>query len=132
MDHLNDQHGRNSLLSTYVHFQACVPQEGRVYGPAAHRPQSMPPQRKHNRSTSQSEVHLNVENLGLDAEISSCLKGVDRASSVRGVDSSQSTRVNQSKLLHEEIALLWAMSTNAFRDVVFSNAWYVFHQFYYK
>ncbi|KZR95844.1 Dedicator of cytokinesis protein, partial [Daphnia magna] len=30
LDHLNDPHGRNSLLATYVHFQACVPQENRV------------------------------------------------------------------------------------------------------
>lgn len=125
---MNDHHGRNSLLATYLHFQACVPQEGRGYGPGSHRPQSMPPQRKHNRSTSQSEAHSNVETMGLDAEISSCLsKGIDRTSSIRvGTDLSAPTRPGQNKLLHEEIALLWAMPTNTSRDVIFSNAWYEF------
>ena len=123
LDHLNDHHGRNNLLATYVHFQACVPQEGRVYGTTLHRPLSVPPQRKQNRSTSQPEVH--AETLGLDAEINSCLKGVDRASSVRGgVESPTSARHSQRKLLHEEIALLWAMSINTSREVIFSNAWY--------
>jgi hypothetical protein len=124
LDHLNDLHGRNSLLATYVHFQACVPQENRVYGPTQHRSLSIPPQRKHNRRTSQPEVHLNADNMGLDTEINSCLKGAERISSVRGgVESPTTARPSQRKLLHEEIALLWAMSTNTSRDVVFSNAW---------
>lgn len=114
------------MLATYVHFQACVPQENRVCCPPQHRPLSLPPQRKHNRRISQPEVHLNVENVGLDAEINSCLKGVDRANNVKsGNDFTSTAWPSQRKLLHEEIGLLWAMSTNASRDVVFSNAWYV-------
>jgi hypothetical protein len=124
LDHLNDLHGRNSLLATYVHFQACVPQESRAYGPAQHRPLSIPPQRKQHRRTSQPEVHLNADNLGLDAEINSCLKGAERNSNSRGgVESPATSRASLRKLLHEEIALLWAMSTNTSRDAVFSNAW---------
>ncbi|XP_046442972.1 dedicator of cytokinesis protein 7-like isoform X3 [Daphnia pulex] len=127
LDHLNDLHGRNSLLATYVHFQACVPQESRAYGPAQHRPLSIPPQRKQHRRTSQPEVHLNADNLGLDAEINSCLKGAERNSNSRGgVESPTTSRPSLRKLLHEEIALLWAMSTNTSRDAVFSNAWFFF------
>ena len=70
---------------------------------------------------------MNADNLGLDAEINSCLKGSERTSSSRGgVESPTTSRPNQRKLLHEEIALLWAMSTNTSRDGVFSNAWWVF------
>ncbi|KZS01689.1 putative Dedicator of cytokinesis protein, partial [Daphnia magna] len=95
--------------------------------PPQHRPLSLPPQRKHNRRISQPEVHLNVENVGLDAEINSCLKGVDRANNVKsGNDFTSTAWPSQRKLLHEEIGLLWAMSTNASRDVVFSNAWFFF------
>lgn len=101
-----------------------MPHEGRVYGPTANRPLSVPPQRKHNKTTSQPDVHSNVENAGFDAEINNCLKATERTTGLRaGVELPASTRASQRKLLHEEIALLWAMSTSASRDVVFSNAW---------
>jgi len=122
LDHLNDQHGRNGLLSTYIHFQACVPQESRSYGPVLQRPMSVPPQRKHSRSTSQPEVHANLETLALDAEVNGALRGMERAGSLRGVDPNAS-RMTQRKYLHEEISLLWTICNSSSRDAVFSNSW---------
>ena len=134
MDQSNDHHGRNSLLATYIHYQACVPQESRAYGPILQRPLSIPPQRKHSRSTSQPEVHVNLDTLSTcDIEVSSSIL---RSPGTGGMERSPSFRADhrlahhQKKLLHEEIALLWAMASNSARDAVFSNAWY-FLQFFF-
>ena len=134
LDHSSDSHGRNSLLATYIHFQACVPQpESRNYGPPlVQRPLSIPPQRKHSqRSSSHPDVHANLQpdsNVpNVDAEVSSVLRGVERKASFRGdplaAAAAASARQSQRKLLHEEIALLWAMANSSARDAVFSNAW---------
>ena len=124
LDHLNDHHGRNNLLATYVHFQALVLQEDRLFGTTLHRPLSVPPQRKCNRSKSQPEVH--AETLEKYAN-NSCLKGANRSNSVRGdgVESPSLARHSQRKLLHEEIVSLWvAMHQETPLNLIFPNAWY--------
>ena len=79
-------------------------------------------QRKHSRSTSQPEVHANLETLALDAEVNGALRGMERAGSLRGVDPNAS-RMAQRKYLHEEISLLWTICNSSSRDAVFSNSW---------
>lgn len=96
-------------------------------------------QRKHSRSISQPDVH--GDNLALDVDISGCLRGIERANSLRTAIGDPSAailaqvaaaaphqtaaRIAHRKLLHEEIALLWTMAAGSAKDVVFSNAWYV-------
>ena len=123
MDQSNDSHGRNGLLATYIQFQACVPQENRSYGPVLQRPLSVPPQRKHGHPL----LEPSVDSVGKEAlEIIGGLRAMGRgaAGTPSLADPGPSARIGQRKLLHEEIALLWAMSNSSSRDVVFSNSWY--------
>lgn len=69
LEHLNDAHGRNSLLATYVHYQACIPPEQHAAVGVPVRPLSMPPQRKLGRRSSQSDVATSPTNATCDAEV---------------------------------------------------------------
>ncbi|CAM1319326.1 DOCK6 (predicted) [Pycnogonum litorale] len=149
LDLLCDHHGRNSLLTTYVQYQCCVPNldavpgvqfsvggnVGMVAAPASPQPpgvhymnlsrsHSLTNQdRYHNRSSSNPDM--------VYADVDGFSRGVDRTSSMRtGLlhdASNYSISHNQRrKLVHEELALQWVVSSGSTRELALTNSWFFF------
>ncbi|CAB3365687.1 Hypothetical predicted protein [Cloeon dipterum] len=125
-----DQHGRHSLLTTYVNYQTSAafgasgvslsgfsPPQSPGYMP---RPTTLSPTR-HNRSTSHPELHET------DEEIALITKGIDRTASMRS-PAAESILVSSKsrKPLHEEIVLQWVVSSGPAREMALANSWFFF------
>ncbi|XP_067118403.1 dedicator of cytokinesis protein 7 isoform X1 [Centruroides vittatus] len=142
----NDQHGRNSLLATYVHYQCTLPHPdaysisspsnnctsyafGTDYSTLG-RPISMPVQRSYyGRSNSNPDIMTYVD---ADGEVSGIMnRGLDRTSSMRTASGQDGTlylitKSHTRKIVHEELALQWVVSSGAARELALTNAWFFF------
>nr|CAD7401940.1 unnamed protein product [Timema cristinae] len=132
----HDQHGRHSLLTTYLSYQCMLPHpvQAELASLQDRGYTSFPSNRtKHIRSSSNPDIHNFVS--GDDAEINSLMRGLDRTSSMRAdVDNGPSQenmlygepRSHPLKVAHEELALQWVVSSGAAREFAMANAWFLF------
>nr|CAD7445964.1 unnamed protein product [Timema bartmani] len=128
----HDQHGRHSLLTTYLSYQCMLPHpiQAELASLQDRGYTSFPSNRtKHIRSSSNPDIHNFVS--GDDAEINSLMRGLDRTSSMREGPSQENMlygepRSHPLKVAHEELALQWVVSSGAAREFAMANAWFLF------
>ncbi|XP_063863721.1 dedicator of cytokinesis protein 7-like isoform X4 [Scylla paramamosain] len=140
----NDQHGRNSILLSYVAYQSTLPHPddspptpvGPQHPHHPPPPSSVPTHRKYSRSSSNPDLGLDV-----DAEIGGIFaRGLDRTNSMRTDNDEEQLimrgsnyenlitlqRSSGRKLTHEEVALQWVVSNGKGRDMALANSWFFF------
>ncbi|XP_011297900.1 dedicator of cytokinesis protein 7 [Fopius arisanus] len=98
-----DAHGRHALLATYTAFQCSIPRMS--HGPAVIRAQSNP--------------DLPVEDLEMEIHA----RGLDRTASMRQESPSINSHIAR-RLLHEELALHWVVSTGQARELAVIHSWF--------
>uniref|UniRef100_A0A3B4CPG9 Dedicator of cytokinesis 6 n=1 Tax=Pygocentrus nattereri TaxID=42514 RepID=A0A3B4CPG9_PYGNA len=136
-----DQHGRNSLLASYIHYCFRLPttepaSTHTVGGPsyelpiqyatlsrATGRPSSLHLSRS--KSISNSNPDLASTPASPDEEVQRII-GSKVGPSLHLLSRS-SLIVDSSKLLHEELALQWVVSTSTVREAALQQAWFFFH-----
>uniref|UniRef100_A0A4W5QHG1 Dedicator of cytokinesis 6 n=1 Tax=Hucho hucho TaxID=62062 RepID=A0A4W5QHG1_9TELE len=99
-----DQHGRNNLLASYIHYCFHLP----TAEPA------MPPTAR-SKSISNSNPDLASTPTSPDEEVQRII----------GSKVSSTSNTNQ-MLLHEELALQWVVSTSTVREAALQQAWFFF------
>ncbi|XP_037071208.1 dedicator of cytokinesis protein 7-like [Pollicipes pollicipes] len=141
----NDQHGRNALLMTYVRYQCTLPQGAAEpvlgglsppHSPAyVGRASSLPRARTFSRSTSNPNM---AAPLDADSEVGQILsRALDRTASLRTVLEELHEGVSQEllvssrtattrKVVHEELALQWVVSSGRSRELAMLNPWFFF------
>uniref|UniRef100_A0AAQ4RHX2 Dedicator of cytokinesis 6 n=1 Tax=Gasterosteus aculeatus aculeatus TaxID=481459 RepID=A0AAQ4RHX2_GASAC len=150
-----DQHGRNNLLASYVHYCFRLPTAEPTVPPAAGaqsydmpmqyatlsrttvRPSSL--QLARSKSISNSNPDLASTPVSPDEEVQRIIagKGIDRSHSwvnsayaPGGSRSVLRRNPNSScelkQLLHEELALQWVVSTSSVREAALQQAWFFF------
>lgn len=109
-----DQHGRNALLSTYIHFQCSLPH------PLCASNQGSPVWEGAPLARSNSNPDLEISHVPS--------RGLDRAASMRNPNMEQLTpNVNQChRIVHQELALQWVVSSGRYKDLSMQNAWFLF------
>ncbi|XP_046488292.1 dedicator of cytokinesis protein 7 isoform X2 [Neodiprion pinetum] len=98
-----DTHGRHPLLATYTAYQCCLPTLSHTSSVVRAR----------------SNPDLPVEDLEMEAHT----RGLDRTASMR----QESPSVNNQaagRLLHEELALHWVVSTGQARELAMTHSWF--------
>ncbi|XP_046985251.1 dedicator of cytokinesis protein 7 [Schistocerca americana] len=129
--------GRHSLLTTYISYQCMLPHcadmyaENNVCPPQSPENTShqftVPPLRsRHLRSSSNPDMYASLTG---DDEVNSLARGLDRTSSMRSGPGQENfayiSNVHQPrKLLHEELALQWVMSSGIARELAMTNSWF--------
>ncbi|MED6265370.1 Dedicator of cytokinesis protein 7 [Characodon lateralis] len=149
-----DQHGRNNLLASYVHYVFRLPTAEPLMPPAGAHSYEMPvqyatlsratgrPSSLHlsrSKSISNSNPDLACTPITPDEEVQRIIgsKGIDRSHSwvnsayaPGGSRSVLRRNPNSScelkQLLHEELALQWVVSTSTVREAALQQAWYFF------
>uniref|UniRef100_A0AAQ6AA02 Dedicator of cytokinesis 6 n=1 Tax=Amphiprion ocellaris TaxID=80972 RepID=A0AAQ6AA02_AMPOC len=142
-----DQHGRNNLLASYIHYclrlptaEPAVPPTGFQCTTSSHfigrmataRPSSLHLSRS--KSISNSNPDLASTPVSPDEEVQRIIgsKANDRSCNRMSafLDSvalfSVPTRQIAKKLLHEELALQWVVSTSTVREAALQQAWFFF------
>ncbi|CDQ97842.1 unnamed protein product [Oncorhynchus mykiss] len=146
-----DQHGRNNLLASYIHYCFHLPTAEPAMPPtggatpayelpiqyatlsrATARPSTLHLARS--KSISNSNPDLASTPTSPDEEVQRIIgsKASDRGSNRMSafVDSatfcSAPTRQIAKKLLHEELALQWVVSTSTVREAALQQAWFFF------
>uniref|UniRef100_A0A7N6FD66 Dedicator of cytokinesis 6 n=1 Tax=Anabas testudineus TaxID=64144 RepID=A0A7N6FD66_ANATE len=137
-----DQHGRNNLLASYIHYcfrlptaEPTVPPMPMQYATlsrATARPSSLHLSRS--KSISNSNPDLASTPVSPDEEVQRIIgsKANDRSCNRMSafLDSvalfSVPTRQITKKLLHEELALQWVVSTSTVREAALQQAWFFF------
>uniref|UniRef100_A0A7N6FKZ0 Dedicator of cytokinesis 6 n=1 Tax=Anabas testudineus TaxID=64144 RepID=A0A7N6FKZ0_ANATE len=142
-----DQHGRNNLLASYIHYcfrlptaEPTVPPMPMQYATlsrATARPSSLHLSRS--KSISNSNPDLASTPVSPDEEVQRIIgsKGIDRSHSwvnsayaPGGSRSVLRRNPNSScelkQLLHEELALQWVVSTSTVREAALQQAWFFF------
>ncbi|CAF3642968.1 unnamed protein product [Adineta steineri] len=139
---LNDTHGRNRLLLTYIHYE-CTLHTPTETDPSAIssksaslRPSSLYFQRRVPRSTSNPDLpspslspedELALANGSLISTGISSGKQANETSQGIIKDAAYSTKTaQQRKPLHEELLFQWVVSSGATRDFAFGNSWFFF------
>ncbi|CAH1183209.1 unnamed protein product [Phaedon cochleariae] len=108
-----DQHGRNQLLATYIQYQCNMPHPLYNQHPSEHSESSTL-----TRSTSNPDLEV--------AQVQS--RGIDRAASMR-VQTNEPISPNSSschRIVHQELALQWVVSSGRPKDLAMQNAWFLF------
>ncbi|XP_043955473.1 dedicator of cytokinesis protein 7-like isoform X5 [Gambusia affinis] len=144
-----DQHGRNNLLASYVYYVFRLPTAEPVMPPAGAHPYEMPvqyatlsratgrPSSLHlsrSKSISNSNPDLASTPISPDEEVQRIIgsKASDHSCNRMSafLDSvallTVPTRPITKKLLHEELALQWVVSTSAVREATLQQAWFFF------
>ncbi|XP_021924154.1 dedicator of cytokinesis protein 6 isoform X3 [Zootermopsis nevadensis] len=138
-----DQHGRHSLLTTFVTYQCILPHPVHGHPLNISPPQSpglvphstyiAPPRGKHLRSSSNPDMHtVGAE----DEEVNALARGLDRTSSMRtGVENGGPSQENflyqmskvqlPHKIVHEELSLQWVVSSGSARELAMANSWFL-------
>ncbi|CAI4226264.1 unnamed protein product [Auanema sp. JU1783] len=106
LDSCLDNHGRSSLLASYVHFFKVSTRE-----PSEKSLQAMKPGDKNRTNSPETQKLFNI------------IEGVERASNNKVLV--ESANVLNWKLLHEELADLWVQSYGQAREMAFLNAWFL-------
>uniref|UniRef100_A0A673YNF0 Dedicator of cytokinesis 6 n=1 Tax=Salmo trutta TaxID=8032 RepID=A0A673YNF0_SALTR len=104
-----DQHGRNNLLASYIHY--CF-----------HLPTSEPLPIQY-ATLSRATARPSTLHLARSKSISN--SNPDLASTPTSPDE-EVQRIISSKLLHEELALQWVVSTSTVREAALQQAWFFF------
>uniref|UniRef100_A0AAR2L5M7 Dedicator of cytokinesis 6 n=1 Tax=Pygocentrus nattereri TaxID=42514 RepID=A0AAR2L5M7_PYGNA len=118
-----DQHGRNSLLASYIHYCFRLPTtEPASTHTATGRPSSLHLSRS--KSISNSNPDLASTPASPDEEVQRII-GSKVGPSLHLLSRS-SLIVDSSKLLHEELALQWVVSTSTVREAALQQAWFFF------
>ncbi|KAK6180566.1 hypothetical protein SNE40_012697 [Patella caerulea] len=143
LEEKNDINGRNALLAVYIKYGCTIPHPGLIHQGSVPslsptmsgyatlgRPSSLPVS-KHScmRSTSNPDLAGNTP-TSPDAEVAGFnFRGnMDRAGSMRGDDVliGAVPKVRGKKLVHEELALQWVVSSGTTRDLALTNSWFFF------
>uniref|UniRef100_A0A7N8WMP6 Dedicator of cytokinesis 7 n=1 Tax=Mastacembelus armatus TaxID=205130 RepID=A0A7N8WMP6_9TELE len=143
LDTSQDMHGRNSLLSSYIHYVFRLPSPGGLGGSvhyatmarSAVRPASLNLNRS--RSLSNSNPDISGTPTSPDDEVRSIIgsKGLDRSNSwvhTMGCKSAPwgsspgSAPETMQVLFHEELALQWVVSSGSVREGALQQAWFFF------
>uniref|UniRef100_A0A8C8SQ11 Dedicator of cytokinesis 6 n=1 Tax=Pelusios castaneus TaxID=367368 RepID=A0A8C8SQ11_9SAUR len=111
-----DQHGRHPLLAAYVYFAFRLPPT---------EPAGMLPQGGAIQCATLSRATGRPANLNLSRSKTISNSNPDLASTPGSPDE-EVQRILGSKLLHEELALQWVVSTSAVREAVLRQAWFFF------
>ena len=98
-----DACGRHPLLATYIAYQSSIPTSSQV--PGVIRAQSNP--------------DLPIEDLEMEVHS----RGLDRTASMRQ-ESPSVNNLSTRRLLHEEIALHWVVSTGQARELAITHSWF--------
>ncbi|KAK5645751.1 hypothetical protein RI129_004215 [Pyrocoelia pectoralis] len=109
-----DQHSRNIHLVTYIQYQCHLPH------PLCTSSQSSPSFDGFAMTRSSSNPDLEVAHLQS--------RGLDRAASMRvpNLDNSYSNVSMLQKIVHQELALQWVVSSGRSKDLAMQNAWFLF------
>ncbi|XP_057299405.1 dedicator of cytokinesis protein 7-like isoform X1 [Hydractinia symbiolongicarpus] len=142
-----DKHGRNNLLSSYVSYMFNTPGSGTPIPspnasptlPSHHSGGSMLLQSKHSNSNptiheqSKSPGHAPSASAVGTSWMEDVLKEYNNVAGNRNSAAESSSRVSHSgnfagrtKLVHEEVALQWAVATNPFKEMAMAHAWFYF------
>ncbi|CAG9827394.1 unnamed protein product [Diabrotica balteata] len=109
-----DQHGRNQLLATYIQYQCNMPHP--LYN------QNSPDyENSFSMTRSTSNPDLEVAHVQYS-------RGLDRAASMR-VPTNELLSPNSSscqRIVHQELALQWVVSSGRSKDLAMQNAWFLF------
>ncbi|KAE8748545.1 hypothetical protein FOCC_FOCC004721 [Frankliniella occidentalis] len=127
-----DQHGRHSLLTAYITYQCALPHpaEGAAQPTLTDLGLSPPPL----RSTSNPNLHglaeeealLSPTAGGAPGGAAAAARGLDRTASMRtAVGPNMVPSVVALRLVHEELALQWVVSSGAARELAMANAWFL-------
>lgn len=101
-----DGHGRHALLATYTAYQCSLPSMTRANPPPV-------------VTRAQSNPDLPVEDLEMEMHS----RGLDRTASMRQESPSISGQTGR-RILHEEIALHWVVSTGQARELAINHSWF--------
>jgi len=104
--------GRHSLLTTYIAYQCTLPHPSAGLGERAMRSNSNP----------------NVHAAGDEEE--TLVRGLDRACSMRAAAQAEHalvfpSKVQPLKVVHEELALQWVVSSGSARELAMANSWFL-------
>ncbi|XP_066997234.1 dedicator of cytokinesis protein 7 [Anabrus simplex] len=135
----HDINGRHSLLTTYITYQCTFPhpfgnqslsEVSTPQSPGVTHPFSLPSSKgRHLRSSSNPDVHALLVDTD---EGNSLTRGLDRTSSMRSGPGQEnflclSSGVHQPlKIVHEELALQWVVSSGSARELAIANSWFFF------
>lgn len=131
-----DQHGRHSLLTAYITYQCALPHPAEADGMSPALPDMAPTPL---RSTSNPNLHGLGEDEPLVPGVSSPMavpggvaaatgRGLDRTASMRTAVGAPTVVPNVAsvvRLVHEELALQWVVSSGAARELAMANAWFL-------
>uniref|UniRef100_T1J9Y0 Uncharacterized protein n=1 Tax=Strigamia maritima TaxID=126957 RepID=T1J9Y0_STRMM len=137
LDVFNDQHSRHNLLTTYIGYECTLPHpDNCFYGSSAStptsyalqgRPMSTPLMKTSSASNPDLAGQYNLD----DAEVSLYTRGLDRSTSLRTGAPYESNiylikKYSSRKIVHEELALQWVVSSGSAREHALTNAWFFF------
>ncbi|XP_076463063.1 dedicator of cytokinesis protein 7-like isoform X1 [Babylonia areolata] len=140
LEEKNDHNGRNSVLASYIHYCCTLPHPGLMHiasvpqlgSPSGYntlgRPSSLPlSKQSYQRSTSNPDLAGNTP-TSPDAEVIAYMgKQLDRTGSMKDDFSGANfPKMRGKKLVHEELALQWVVSSGSYRELTVSNAWFFF------
>lgn len=112
-----DQHGRNALLSTYIQYQCNLP-----------HPLSLSRQGSPVWEAGGGTLTRSNSNPDLEVNQVHPSRGLDRAISMRTTNN-ENLSINHSschKIVHQELALQWVVSSGRIKDLSMQNAWFLF------
>ncbi|KAL5022031.1 hypothetical protein ScPMuIL_001186 [Solemya velum] len=141
----NDHNGRNSVLSSYIHYCCSLPHPGLIHqctepnllSPSGYntlgRPSSLSViKQSYQRSNSNPDLAGSTP-TSPDAEVATLIanKFLDRSGSMKGDEYNMFQQPNYhkirgKKLVHEELALQWIVLSGTTREIALSNAWFFF------
>ncbi|XP_005089591.1 dedicator of cytokinesis protein 7 isoform X1 [Aplysia californica] len=135
----NDLNGRNALLAAYIqysfsipclglHHQGSSPNLGSPHGQGyatLGRPSSLPVAKaNYHRSSSNPDLAGSTP-TSPDFEFSTFSgRQLDRTGSMKGEDPQNVPKIRGKKLVHEELALQWVVSSDTTREVALPNVWF--------
>uniref|UniRef100_A0A3Q1J6A6 Dedicator of cytokinesis 6 n=1 Tax=Anabas testudineus TaxID=64144 RepID=A0A3Q1J6A6_ANATE len=111
-----DQHGRNNLLASYIHYCFRLPTAEPTVPPSYEMPMQY---------ATLSRATARPSSLHLSRSKSISNSNPDLASTPVSPDE-EVQRIIGSKLLHEELALQWVVSTSTVREAALQQAWFFF------
>ncbi|XP_066529749.1 dedicator of cytokinesis protein 7-like isoform X5 [Hoplias malabaricus] len=116
-----DQHGRNSLLASYIHYCFHLP----TTEPTSPSTVGAPSYELPIQYATLSRATGRPSSLHLSRSKSISNSNPDLASTPASPDE-EVQRIIGSKLLHEELALQWVVSTSTVREAALQQAWFFF------
>ncbi|XP_055884538.1 dedicator of cytokinesis protein 7-like isoform X6 [Biomphalaria glabrata] len=141
LDEKNDHNGRNMLLAAYIQYSFSIPNLGLIHQGSSPnissphsqgyatlgRPSSLPVSKaNYQRSSSNPDLAGNTP-TSPDMEFTTFARPLDRTGSMRGEDQVMTLpKLRGKKLVHEELALQWVVSSGSTRELALKNAWFFF------